>query len=113
MVRRVPQGGSGLMVTAVVDPFSPRLIGKQSFAANSACALSLDLLLLKCFLSLSLLLLLDEPQPRKTRGKDHHDDKSDVFYHRSCPELMFTDQVCGSVSHSAIDPNQKRFLRPA
>jgi hypothetical protein len=36
--------------------------------------LSLDLLLLKRFPSLSLFLLLDEPQPRKTDGKgDHHD----------------------------------------
>ena len=25
---------------------------------------------------------------------------------------MFTDQECGSVSDSAIDPNQKRFLLP-
>jgi hypothetical protein len=66
--------------------------------------------LLKRFFSLSLFLLLDEPQPRKTNGEDHHHDQNGVLYHRSCPELMFTDQDCGSVSQSALDLNQKRFF---
>jgi hypothetical protein len=69
---------------------------------------SSDLLLPKRFFSLSLFLLLDEPQPRKTNGEDHHHDQNGVFYHRSCPELMFTDQDCGSASHSALD--KERFL---
>jgi hypothetical protein len=40
------------------------------------------------FSSLSLFPLLDEPQPRKTNGDDHHDDEDDVLYHRNCPELL-------------------------
>jgi hypothetical protein len=54
--------------------------------------------LLKRFFSLSLFLLLDEPQPRKTNGEDHHQDENGVLYHRSCPELMFTDQDCFRIS---------------
>jgi hypothetical protein len=96
--------------------FSPRLSGEQSAVdvqgpMNSACHVmtsSSDLLLPKRFFSLSLFLLLDEPQPRKTNGEDHHHDQNGVFYHRSCPELMFTDQDCGSASHSALD--KERFL---
>jgi hypothetical protein len=71
---------------------------------------SFDLLLPKRFFSLSLFLLLDEPQPRKTNGEDHHHNQNGVLYHRGRPELMFTDQDCGSASHSAIDPDQERFL---
>jgi hypothetical protein len=56
------------------------------------CALSLDLFLLKRFFSLSLFLLLDEPQPRKTNGEDHHHDQNGVLNHRIDPELMLTDQ---------------------
>ena len=48
--------------------------------------------------SLSLFLLLDEPQPRKTNGEDHHHDENGVVYHRSCSELMFTDQDCFRIS---------------
>jgi hypothetical protein len=55
-------------------------------------ALSLDLFLLKRFFSLSLFLLLDEPQPRKTNGEDHHHDQNGVLNHRIDPELMLTDQ---------------------
>jgi hypothetical protein len=55
-------------------------------------ALSLDLFLLKRFFSPSLFLLLDEPQPRKTNGEDHHHDQNGVLNHRSDPELMLTDQ---------------------
>src|SRR6266478_3717259 len=61
-----------------------------------ACALSIDLPLLERFFSLPLFLLLDEPQPRKTEGEDHHHDQNGVLYHRSCPGLMFTDQDCSS-----------------
>ena len=78
--------------------------------SNAACVLSLDFLLLKRFLSLSLFLLLDEPQPRKTNGEDHHHDQNGELYHRNCPELIFTDQHCSSVSRLALDLNQKRFL---
>ena len=78
--------------------------------SNAACVLSLDFLLLKRFLSLSLFLLLDEPQPRKTNGEDHHHDQNGVLYHRSCPELMFTDQDCSSVSQSALDLSQKKLF---
>jgi hypothetical protein len=62
------------------------------------------------FFSLSFFLLLDEPQPRETNGDDHHGDENGVLRHRNCPELRFTDQDCGSVSQSALDLNQKRFL---
>jgi hypothetical protein len=62
------------------------------------------------FFSLSLFLLLDEQQPRKTNGDDHHGDENGVLHHWNCPELMFTDQDCGSVSQSAVDLNQKRFM---
>jgi hypothetical protein len=55
-------------------------------------ALSLDLFLLKRFFSHSLFLLLDEPQPRKPNGEDHHHDQNGVLNHRSDPELMLTDQ---------------------
>jgi hypothetical protein len=61
-------------------------------ACGGDCALSLDLFLLKRFFSLSLFLLLDEPQPRKTNGEDHHHDQNGVLNHRSDPELMLTDQ---------------------
>src|SRR5260370_42455690 len=44
------------------------------------------------FFSLSLFLLLDEPQPRKTNGDDHHGDENGVLH------------------HSAVDLNQKRFM---
>jgi hypothetical protein len=56
------------------------------------CALSLDLLSLKRFLSLSPFLLFDGPQPRKTSGEDHHRGEDDVLNHRSCPVLMLADQ---------------------
>ena len=49
---------------------------------DSACALSLDLLLLKRF-SLLPFPLLDDPQPRKTSGEDHHDDQNGILYHWS------------------------------
>jgi hypothetical protein len=62
------------------------------------------------FFSLSLFLLLDEPKPRKTNGDDHHGDENGVLHHWNCPELMFTDQDCGSVSQSAVDLNKKRFM---
>jgi hypothetical protein len=55
-------------------------------ASGVDCALSLDLFLLKRLFPLSLLLLLDEPQPRKTNGEDQHHDQNGVFNHRSCPE---------------------------
>ena len=89
-------------------------VSKQSFAGrttllDSVCALSLDPLLLKRF-SLLPFPLLDDPQPRKTSGEDHHHDQNGVLDHRNFPELMFTDQDCGSVSQSALDLNQKRFL---
>jgi hypothetical protein len=42
-------------------------------------ALWLDLPLLKRFFSFSLFLLLDEPQPRKTNGEDHHYDQNGVL----------------------------------
>jgi len=61
-------------------------------ACGVDCALSPDLFLLKRFFSLSLFLLLDEPQPRKTNGEDHHHDQNGVLNHRSDPELMLTDQ---------------------
>ena len=48
--------------------------------------------LLKRFFSLSSFLLLDEPQPRKTNGEDHHHDQNGVLNHRSDLELMLTDQ---------------------
>ena len=61
-------------------------------ACGVDCALSLNIFLLKRFFSLSLFLLLDEPQPRKTNGEDHHHDQNGVLNHRSDPELMLTDQ---------------------
>jgi hypothetical protein len=45
---------------------------------------SLNLVFPTRFFSPSL--LLDEPQPRKTNGEDHHDDENGVLYHRS-PQL--------------------------
>ena len=72
--------------------------------------LSPDLLMLKRFSSHSLFLLLDEPQPRKSNGEDHHNNQNGVLCHRSCPELMFVDQDCGSASRPALDLNQKRIL---
>ena len=80
----------------------------MNLACHAMTSSSFDLPLPKRFFSLSLFLLLDEPQPRKTNGEDHHHDQNGVFYHRSCPELMFTDQDCGSASHSAL--HQERFL---
>jgi hypothetical protein len=71
---------------------------------------SLNLLFPIPFFSLSLFLLLDKPQPRKTNGDDHHCDENGVLHHRDRPELMFTDQDYGSVPQSALDLNQKRFL---
>jgi hypothetical protein len=55
----------------------------------------------RALLSFSLFLLLDEPQPRKANGGDHHHDQYGVIYHRSCPELMFTDQDCSSASEGS------------
>ena len=56
--------------------------------SESACAAmtssSLNLVFPTRVFSLSL--LLDEPQPRKTNGEDHHDDENGVLYHRS-PQL--------------------------
>jgi hypothetical protein len=66
--------------------------GGMPISGDVDCALSLDLFLLKRFLSLSPFLLFDEPQPRKTSGGDHHHGENDVVSHRSCPELMLTDQ---------------------
>lgn len=51
------------------------------------------LLLLERFFSLPLFLLLDEPQPRKATGDDHHHGENCVVDHRSCPELMFIVMV--------------------
>jgi hypothetical protein len=42
--------------------------------------LSLDLLLLKRFSPLPFP-LLDDPQPRKASGEDHHYDQNGVLYH--------------------------------
>src|SRR6478736_6580309 len=95
-------------VASLLTPASWGTTVACPIACTVDCALSLDLFLLKRFSSLSLFLLLDEPQPRKTSGEDHHHDENGVFYHRSCPELMFTDQDCGSASHSALD--KERFL---
>ena len=74
-LRGAPASGGGVPIACGVD-----------------CALSPDLFLLKRFFSLSLFLLLDEPQPRKTNGEDHHHDQNGVLNHRSDPELMLTDQ---------------------
>jgi hypothetical protein len=52
-------------------------------ACGVDCALSLDIFLLNRFFSLSLFLLLDEPQPRKTNGEGHHHDQNGVLNHRS------------------------------
>jgi len=71
---------------------APASGGGMPIACGVDCALSLDLFLLKRFFSLSLFLLLDEPQPRKTNGEDHHHDQNGVLNHRSDPELMLTDQ---------------------
>jgi len=49
---------------------------------DSVCAVSLDTLLLNRF-SLSPFPLLDDPQPRKTSGKDNHDDQNGILYHWS------------------------------
>ena len=58
--------------------------------SDSACAAmtssSLNLVFPTRFFSLSL--LLDEPQPRKTNGYDHHDDENGVLDHRNCRELL-------------------------
>ena len=71
---------------------APASGGGMPIACGVDCALSLDLFLLKRFFSLSLFLLLDEPQPRETNGEDHHHDQNGVLNHRSDPELMLTDQ---------------------
>src|SRR6478736_6524682 len=86
-------------VASLLTPASWGTTVACPIACTVDCALSLDLFLLKRFSSLSLFLLLDEPQPRKTSGEDHHHDENGVFYHRrSCPELMFTDQDCFRIS---------------
>jgi hypothetical protein len=51
-------------------------------ALRFACALSLYLLLLNRF-SLLPFPLLDNPQPRKTGGEDHHDDQNGILDHWS------------------------------
>jgi hypothetical protein len=43
------------------------------------------------FFSLSLFLLLDNPQPRKTYGEDHHHDENGVFYHRNCLSYLINN----------------------
>jgi hypothetical protein len=55
--------------------------------SGGASWLSLGLLFAEAF-SVSLFLLLDEPQSRKTNGESHHHDQDGVLYNRSCPELM-------------------------
>ena len=50
--------------------------------------------------------LLDDPQPRKAGGKDHHDDQNGVLYHWSA--LSYWSPIKIAVrSHSAIDPHQE------
>jgi hypothetical protein len=62
-------------------------VSNQSFAGrttpfDSACGLSLDPLFLQRF-SLLPFPLLDDPQPPKTNGEDHHDDQNGILYHWS------------------------------
>jgi len=80
----------GMEAATSVDAMRDRAAACLSCGVE--CALSLDLFLLKCLFSLSLFLLLDEPQPRKTSGGNHHHDHNEVVNHRSCPELILTGQ---------------------
>jgi len=69
----------------VVDVESDRLQDVQRPSACAAMTSSLlNLVFPTRFFSLSLFLLLDNPQPRKPYGEDHHNDENGVFYHRNC-----------------------------
>ena len=63
-----------------LGPFYPtkdKMISLRSL--NLACAIGRSLLLKR--FSLMPFPLLDDPQPRTTGGKDHHDDQNGVLYH--------------------------------
>ena len=68
--------------------------------------LSLDHLLRKRFVSHSLFLLLDEPQPCKTNGEGHHHDQDGVLYHRSFPKLWL---VAARGSECPRTPSTRNF----
>jgi hypothetical protein len=83
-VRNVPTcflilGGSHLAIRASPESQGSGILLRP---ALRDLRLSLDPLLLKRF-SLLPFPLLDDPQPPKTNGEDHHDDQNGILYHWS------------------------------
>jgi hypothetical protein len=92
-VELFPSGGVRNVPTLLLDPWRQplgpsqrrlRVRGATSLLRSELrdLRLSLDPILLKRF-SLFPVPLLNDPQPRKTNGEDHHDDQNGILYHWS------------------------------